>query len=146
VEIRIETSDAALYQKLHPRNKMHDFKERLKALERLRAAGYQVGSGVMIGLPFQTIENMAELPFQTIENMAEDLLFLKNIDIDMVGMGPFIEHKDTPLYQYKEELSSLQERFELSLNMVALLRMLMPTINIAATTAMQAIDPQLATK
>ena len=129
--LRIETSSKTLYSKLHPQNKLHDFNERIAALKRLKETGYQVGTGVMIGLPFQSLEDLAD-----------DLLFFKALDIDMAGMGPFIEHKETPLFQYKEDLMSLQERFDLSLNMVALLRIIMKDINIAATTAMQAIDPQ----
>jgi biotin synthase len=129
--LRIETSNRDLYAKLHPNDSFHDFDERIAALGRLREAGYQVGTGVMIGLPFQTVEDLAN-----------DLLFFKELDIDMAGMGPYIEHKETPLYPYKDDLMSLQDRFELSLNMVALLRITMPDINIAATTAMQAIDPQ----
>jgi len=129
--LRIETSNRELYSKLHPNDSLHDFNDRIAALKRLKVAGYQVGTGVMIGLPFQTYEDLAN-----------DLLFFKELDIDMAGMGPYIEHKETPLYPYRDELMSLQDRFELSLNMVALLRILMPDINIAATTAMQAIDPQ----
>lgn len=129
--LRIETSNRELYSKLHPNDSMHDFDERIAALGRLRKAGYQVGTGVMIGLPFQKAEDLAN-----------DLLFFKELDIDMAGMGPYIEHKETPLYPYKDDLMPLQDRFELSLNMVALLRIMMPDINIAATTAMQTIDPQ----
>lgn len=129
--LRIETSDRELYAKLHPNDAVHDFDARIESLMALRRAGYQVGSGVMIGLPFQTVESLAN-----------DLLFLKRIDIDMAGMGPFIEHTETPLYQYADQLLPRQERFDLSLKMVALLRMMMKDINIAATTAMQTIDPQ----
>ena len=103
---------------------------RLQALVDQRRCGYQVGTGVMIGLPFQSTSHLAE-----------DLLFFKNMDIDMCGMGPYLEHSGTPLYQYRSMLAPQPERLELSLRMVALLRMLMPDINIAATTAMQAIDP-----
>ena len=129
--IRIETSDRELYYKIHPNNKKHDFDIRINALKLLREIGYNVGSGVMIGLPFQTIEHLAA-----------DLLFLKELDVDMVGMGPFIEHEDTPLYEFKNQLWSKKERFDVSLKMVALLRIMMKDINIAATTAMQAIDKQ----
>jgi biotin synthase len=129
--IRIETSDRDLYYKIHPNNKKHDFDVRINALNMLRQIGYNVGSGVMIGLPFQTIEHLAG-----------DLLFLKNLDVDMVGMGPFIEHEETPLYQYKDLLWLKKERFDMSLKMVAVLRIMMKDINIAATTAMQAIDKQ----
>ncbi len=128
--LRIEVSNPELYPRYHPENKIHDYQARLQCLHLLRKVGYQVGSGVMIGLPFQTVEDLAD-----------DLLFLRHHDIDMVGMGPYIEHVDTPLYQYKDQLLPKMDRFYLSLKMVAVLRILMKDINIAATTAMQAIDP-----
>ena len=128
--LRIEVSNPSLYPKYHPSDKIHDYQARLECLHLLRKCGYQVGSGVMIGLPFQTLEDLAD-----------DLLFFRKHDIDMVGMGPYIEHEDTPLYQYRDQLLPKIERFDLSLKMVALLRILMKDINIAATTAMQAIDP-----
>jgi biotin synthase len=129
--LRIESSSEKLYSKLHPNDTLHSFHQRLEALHTLKDTGYQVGTGVMIGLPFQTTEDLAN-----------DLVFFQDLDVDMVGMGPYIEHKDTPLYEFKNSLLPLQNRFDLSLNMVALLRILMPKINIAATTAMQAIDAQ----
>jgi biotin synthase len=129
--LRIEVSNPELYGKLHPNDRHHDYNERIGALRRLRKTGYQVGTGVMIGLPFQTLPDLAD-----------DLLFFREFDIDMAGMGPYIEHEDTPLFRFRNELLPLRERFLLSLKMVALLRILMKDINIAATTAMQAIDPQ----
>jgi biotin synthase len=75
------------------------------------------------------------------DDLANDLLFLKQVDVDMVGMGPYIEHEDTPLYEFRHLITSKQERFDLALRMVAALRLLMPDINIAAATALQAIDP-----
>ena len=129
--LRIEVSNPALYKKLHPDNKLHEYNKRLAALQMLRETGYQVGTGVMIGLPFQTIGDLAE-----------DLIFFRDFDVDMVGMGPYIEHADTPLYTYRNELLPLKDRFSLSLKMVAILRIMMKDINIAATTAMQTIDPQ----
>ena len=129
--LRIEASNRELYMKLHPHDELHSFERRKQALDDLRTAGYQTGTGVMIGVPFQTHEDLAN-----------DLLFMQNIDIDMVGMGPYLEHKDTPLYQYKDELLPKKERFDLSLKMIALLRIMMKDINIAASTAMQTIDPQ----
>ena len=128
--LRIESSTQELFEKIHPVDESHSFQTRLTALEDLRRAGYQVGTGVMIGLPFQTLGHLAD-----------DLLFFKNFDIDMCGMGPYLEHSQTPLYQYKDLLISKEERLELSLKMVAILRLMMPKINIAATTAMQSIDP-----
>ncbi len=128
--LRIEESNRDLYKKLHPDNQIHSFDERLESLYYLKETGYQVGSGFMIGLPFQTVENLAD-----------DLIFLQNFDIDMVGMGPYIEHKDTPLYKYKAQLWSLEERLFMSFKMYAVLRIMMKDINIAATTALQTIDP-----
>jgi len=127
--LRIETSDSLLYSKLHPHNDLHNFDKRVEALHHLKEIGYQTGTGVMIGLPFQTLNSLAD-----------DLLFMKKLDIDMCGMGPYIEHIDTPLYSYKETLLPINERFELTMKMVAVLRIIMKDINIAATTALQAID------
>ncbi len=127
--LRIESSTPELYAKIHPNTPLHSYQNRVAALERLKKTGYQVGTGVMIGLPFQTVEHLAN-----------DLLFMKQLDIDMCGMGPYIEHEKTPLYVYRAQLLPLNERLSLSLKMVALLRLLMPDINIAATTALQAIE------
>lgn len=126
--LRIETTNPILYRRLHPED--HSFEMRLECLKMLQRAGYQTGTGVMIGLPFQTMEDLAH-----------DLLFFKEIDIDMVGMGPYIEHENTPLYQEREHLLSKQERFNLALRMIAVLRIMMKDINIAAATALQAIEP-----
>ncbi|MGQ9847620.1 MAG: [FeFe] hydrogenase H-cluster radical SAM maturase HydE [Bacteroidales bacterium] len=128
--LRIETSSEKLYRQIHPNDSLHRFDKRLECLINLKSIGYQVGTGVMIGLPFQSIADLAD-----------DLLFFKNMDIDMVGMGPYIEHRNTPLYKYRNELMPLQERFYLSLRMISVLRIMMPYINIASTTALQAIHP-----
>ncbi len=127
--LRVETSNPTLYKKLHPNNTFHSFERRMEALHFLRETGYQLGTGVMIGLPFQSLEDLAD-----------DLLFMKELDIDMCGMGPYIEHSDTPLYKYKNQVLPLNERLNLSIKMIALLRIIMPDINIAATTALQSID------
>lgn len=129
--LRIEASNEKLYHQIHPQNNKHSFSKRIQAIHHLKEIGFQTGTGVMIGLPFQTLDDLAQ-----------DLLFFKAMDIDMVGMGPYIEHQETPLYQHNSQLPPLKERLELSLKMVALLRILMPKINIAATTAMQTIDSQ----
>lgn len=128
--LRIESSDRALYESIHPKNESHLFEKRLACLATLKQCGYQTGTGVMIGLPFQTTEHLAE-----------DLLFMKKLDVDMVGMGPYIEHEDTPLTQSGYRLLTKPERFDLTLKMIAVLRLMMPDINIAAATSLQAIDP-----
>lgn len=126
--LRIETSNRELYQKLHPGN--HSFEKRMACLNDLQRIGYQAGTGVMIGLPFQTIDDLAD-----------DLLFMQHFNIDMVGMGPYIEHEETPLYQLKDVLWPIGERFTVALKMIAVLRIMMKDINIASATALQAIDP-----
>lgn len=128
--LRIESSNKELYYKIHPENKQHNFENRLEALHFLKESAYQVGTGVMVGLPFQTYDDLAN-----------DLLFFKKLDIDMCGMGPYLEHENTPLYEHRHLLKPKQERFDLALNMIAVLRLMMPDINIAAATALQAIDP-----
>jgi len=127
--LRIESSNEELYYKIHPKDENHNFQTRLNALKTLKKIGYQVGTGVMIGLPFQTLEHLAD-----------DLLFMKEFDVDMCGMGPYIEHRDTPLYQFKDSLMPLKERFSLSMKMIAIVRIMMKDINIVATTALQTID------
>ncbi len=128
--LRIETTNEVLFNKIHPVNTEINFSKRLKSLELIRKSGYQTGTGVMIGLPFQTIDDLAE-----------DLMFFKSFDIDMVGMGPYIECDNTPLSIYNNLLQPLNERFELSLLMISVLRILMKDINIASSTALQAIHP-----
>ncbi len=128
--LRIEATNEDLYKKIHPRNSKHDFKRRLSCLKSLQDIGYQTGTGVMIGLPFQTTEDLAG-----------DLIFMKDFDIDMCGMGPYIEHADTPLIEYAGDLLPIEERFNLTLKMIAIIRLMMKDINIVAATALQAIDP-----
>lgn len=161
--LRIETSNKELYEKIHPGFALtgnnakdaanHSMLRRLQALADLKSENYLLGSGVMIGLPFQTYEHLQE-----------DLQFLQNLGVDMVGMGPYIPHYDTPLGQIVshwrtgtplpdnlKELASQprgdfwnmsnSELLEVSLQMVARLRILLPDINIAATTALQVLDP-----
>jgi len=129
--LRIETSNRELFYKIHPYNKKHSFDDRRNAITLLRNEGYQVGTGVMIGLPFQTIEDLAG-----------DLLFFKSMNVDMVGMGPYLEHSQTPLYEFRHLLLPPEKRLELSLKMIATLRLLMPDINIAAATALQVLNPE----
>lgn len=128
--LRIESSREELYYKIHPKNLSHLYEERIKGIEALKKEGYQTGSGVMIGLPFQSLEILAE-----------DLFFMKNMGMVMVGMGPFIPHNETPLYEFVGELKSDKERMDLTLKMIACLRLLMPKINMVAATACQTLDP-----
>jgi len=127
--IRIETSNEALYRRLHPAD--HSFSERLKSLEALKAVGYQTGTGVMIGLPGQTMEDLAD-----------DILFFEKMDVAMIGMGPYLPHGDTPLYGEGSSLAiTTEDLLDLSLKMIATTRIYLKDVNIASTTALQALVP-----
>lgn len=119
--IRIETTDKELYKKMHPNM---SFENRVRCLKDLKTLGYEVGTGCLVGLPEQTIESLAN-----------DLLFFKEIDADMIGIGPFIPNQNTPLKDAKGGT------FEMALKVMALTRILLPTINIPATTAMETLNP-----
>ncbi len=126
--LRIETSDPALYRQLHPAD--HSFDARLACLRSLKRIGYQTGTGVMIGLPWQTHENLVS-----------DILFFERENIDMIGMGPYIPHVDSALPKSVTDKYDAQENFRLGLVMIALTRLFLKDVNIAAATALQAIDP-----
>ena len=117
--LRIETTDSNLYKKLHP-NATH--KNRFKCLEYIKNVGFEVGSGIMTGLPEQTLESIAQ-----------DILFFKEINADMIGIGPFIPAPNTPLE------NAVGGSFELALKTMALTRIILKDINIPATTAMETI-------
>lgn len=119
--IRIETTDKELYKKMHP---SMSFENRARCLKDLKTLGYEVGTGCLVGLPEQTIESLAN-----------DILFFKEIDADMIGIGPFIPNQNTPLKDAKGGT------FEMALKVMALTRILLPTINIPATTAMETLNP-----
>ncbi len=127
--LRIETTNPELYAKIHPAD--HLLEERKECLAALRRTGYQVGTGVMMGLPGQTMEDLAN-----------DILFLKQIDIDMVGMGPYIPHRDTPMGQEVPPYTDDQKKaaLMLGLKMIAVTRIVLKDINIAAATALQALE------
>ena len=124
--LRIETTNRELFETLHPESQ--SFEKRLQALNDLKTAGYQVGTGVMIGLPNQTLEMLAD-----------DILFFKGQDIDMIGMGPYILHPDSPL----KNLGMMDEKklLQLAFNMIAVTRLVLQDVNIASTTALQALMP-----
>jgi biotin synthase len=128
--LRIETTSEELFRKIHPDNEFHRYEDRFRALENLRKAGYQTGTGVMIGIPGQTSEDLAD-----------DLLFFKTFNVDMIGMGPYIPHPDTPMAGWKTRLLKPAERLDLSLRMIALARIMLKDVNIASSTALQALDP-----
>lgn len=119
--IRIETTDEKLYSQMHPGM---DFHNRIRCLKDLRKLGYEVGTGCLVGLPGQTLDSLAD-----------DIMFFKEINADMVGIGPFIAHPQTPLKDF------LNGSFTLALKVMALTRILLKDINIPATTAMETLNP-----
>ncbi|PYG84872.1 biotin synthase [Ruminiclostridium sufflavum DSM 19573] len=119
--LRHETSDEEHYKKLHP--KSLSLSNRKQCLYNLKEIGFQVGTGFMIGSPYQTIENIAE-----------DLIFIKEFSPEMVGMGPFIPHRDTIFAD--EPAGSL----ELTLLLIGIVRLLLPSSLIPSTTALGTIN------
>lgn len=130
--LRVETTREELFRRLHPPTQR--LEARIKALEAIKESGYQLGTGVMIGIPGQTTDDLAG-----------DIEFFREIDADMIGMGPYLESCGLP----DEELASRRivpetdrgERLTLSLRMIAAVRIALEDVNIAATTALQAISP-----
>lgn len=127
--LRIEASNKDLFYKIHPKDNNHSYEERIRCIDDLQSIGYQTGTGCMIGLPFQTKEHLAE-----------DLLFFYNKKVAMVGMGPYIPHNQTPLWKYKDLIPPKKERMLLTLKMIAILRLMMPKINMVSATANQTLD------
>lgn len=119
--LRHETATKELYERLHPNS---SFENRRKSLEDLKRIGYQIGAGFMVGLPGQSNEDLLN-----------DLMYLKELDPHMCGIGPFIPHKDTEL---RDELPGTLEQ---TTTMLALVRLLLPNILLPSTTALGSIDP-----
>ena len=118
--LRFETSSEELFARLKPDS---SFQERFQCLQWLKQTGFQVGSGIMVGLPGQTLEMLAD-----------DILLMEKLDLDMIGIGPFIANPETPL---KDAPSGT---LDLTLKAVALLRVITKNTHIPATTAMGSIE------
>lgn len=118
--LRHETADSEHYSKLHP--KYMSLENRKECLRFLKSLGFQTGTGMMIGSPFQKLENIAG-----------DLIFMQEIKPEMIGIGPFLPHKDTPFAN--EKIGEL----ELTLILISILRLIFPLSLIPATTALGTI-------
>lgn len=130
--LRIETSVPKLYKKLHPQD--HSLAKRIACLKNLKKLNYQVGCGNMVGLPGQTLDDLVA-----------DLQFFHEMDFDMFGLGPYVIHEATPLSTpvvQKWWEANKGKIFNMTLNYIALLRILMPTCNIATATALDVFDKQ----
>ncbi|MEA3328368.1 MAG: [FeFe] hydrogenase H-cluster radical SAM maturase HydE [Candidatus Omnitrophota bacterium] len=120
--LKHETINPALYRIMHPGQ---DLKQRIKILEYLKKIGFQIGSGNIVGLPHQTVKDLAC-----------DALFLKDLDVDMAGIGPFIPQKDTPLRD--QPAGDL----DLCLKVLAMTRILTKNAHLPATTALASLDKE----
>lgn len=121
--LRHETADKQHYEKLHPGEL--SFSHRKECLYALKEIGYQVGCGFMV-----------ESPHQTVETLAEDMLFIHDLKPHMIGIGPFIPHKDTPFHEQP------QGSLEKTLFLISLLRIMEKHALIPATTALGTIHPK----
>jgi biotin synthase len=119
--LRIETTDSNLFKRLHPDDNLEYRKSCLDSLKKL---GYEVGTGIMVGLPGQTMESISE-----------DLMYFKKLNPAMIGIGPFLSHQDTVLKGHKNT-----DIFP-TLKTLALIRLMLPKVNLPATTAMGTIAP-----
>ena len=120
--LRHETADENHYKRLHPDSM--SLKHRKECLFNLKEIGYQVGSGFMVGSPFQTLENIVA-----------DLRFLQELNPDMIGIGPYITHHETPFKDFKNGSLTL------TLRLISILRLMFPYALIPSTTALGTIDP-----
>ena len=120
--LRHETANKAHYERLHPDSM--SFENRIHCINDLKALEYQTGIGFMVGSPFQTNEDLAN-----------EMLFLKQINPEMVGIGPFIPHKDTPFADYSSGSAAL------TVFLLSLIRLTLPRVLLPATTALATIDP-----
>lgn len=134
--LRFESSDPALYRRIHP-SRPGGPSDRITLLKRLREMGYEIGSGIMVGIPGQTWEILAR-----------DIETFRDLDLDMIGVGPFIPGERTPLggalaEEMRREAGERQvPRDELTtLKVVALTRLVCPEANIPSTTALATVDP-----
>ena len=119
--LRHETANEAHYAKLHPARQT--LSNRIRCLRDLKDIGYQTGAGMMIGAPYQTAETLAQ-----------DMEFLADLRPEMVGMGPFLPHKDTPFRDFPHGSA------ELTLYLLSLVRLLLPDALLPATTALGTLD------
>lgn len=121
--LRHETANEAHYKKLHPDSM--SLETRKQCLFDLKETGFQVGSGFMVGSPYQTTENIIE-----------DIRFLQELQPDMIGIGPFISHEETPFSSFENG------GMELTLRLISILRLIFPYALIPSTTALGTINPQ----
>jgi biotin synthase len=133
VLLRFETSDSELYERIHPKLSGQKI-DRFQLLAELKSLGYELGSGVMVGIPGQRYSTLAH-----------DIELFRELDLDMVGVGPFVPNPDTPLGQGCEPDArddQVPASVDMALRVVALTRLARPDANIPSTSAIAALDPE----
>ncbi len=129
--LRFETSDRELYDRIHPPHRQ--FSDRIEMLRQIKAMGYEAGGGVMVGIPGQTYDILAQ-----------DIATFRRLDLDMIGVGPFLPHPQTPLgqadVQYAPASRQVAPTDLMVYKVIALARLVCPTANIPATTALATIN------
>lgn len=131
--LRHETSDMVLFHRIHP-DCGGERSDRIEFLRKLKRLGYEAGSGVMVGIPGQSYETLAN-----------DILLFRELDLEMVGVGPYLAHPDTPLGRDAAELSLPPERQVpatdvMTTKVIALTRLVCPDVNIPSTTALATVN------
>ena len=136
--LRFETSDRALYDRIHPPKPGEERSDRFAILRRLRELGYEGGSGVMIGIPGQTYASLAQ-----------DIATFAELDLDMIGVGPWLPHPETPLGQGSTGETpvppggdQVPNTEEMTYKVVALARLMCPQANIPSTTALATLNKE----
>ena len=134
--LRFETSNRELYEQIHPPGPGQSCSDRIAILRALRQLGYEVGSGVMAGLPGQTYESLAR-----------DITLFADLDLDMIGSGPYLKHPDTPLANNQRGPSASQAEQVpadelMGYKLIALSRLACPQANIPSTTALATLNRQ----
>ncbi len=133
--LKFETANLKLFNKIHPAQKNKVWQNRLEILKFLKEIGYETGSGIMLGIPGQTFEEVADA-----------ILLFKELELDMIGNGPFIPHPDTPLWgefqRVADQPNQVKNDALTACKVTALTRIVCPKTNIPSTTALAIIDPK----
>ncbi len=127
--LRFETSDRELFARIHPGAPLEGEHPRIAQLRRMRAQGYEIGSGIMLGLPGQTLDSLIN-----------DFELFAQLRLDMIGLGPYLAHPDTPL-GHDATPSEVPISVDFTCRCYALARLLLPEANIPSTTALSTLDP-----
>jgi len=132
--LRFETSSTALYNRIHPSVPGQVNHDRFDVLRWLDELGYEVGSGIMVGIPGETWDDLAR-----------DLELFRELNLDMIGLGPYIPHPGTPLGREMESLSPSPDHTPnsqvMTLKVLAMTRLICPDINLPSTTALETLKP-----